>query len=128
MLLNFAGYTPGTTELLPYTEVTTNSAYKDYDYSLLEGYTVYTTLVCENNGGLSFSKSTDGVKISSTPPSTANVQVEVVSLSATEYNTVNSYQGVTDNMRVKWSGFADHIGIETYQVHKINNIAYKNLL
>ena len=88
----------------------------DFPYSVLEGYTVYTTLTCENNAGLTSMKSSNGVRISNQPPSITAVEVEVLPLSNTEYIPSEKYQGVTDSMRIKWSGFTDSIGVETYQV------------
>ncbi|XP_071123054.1 uncharacterized protein [Mytilus edulis] len=110
------GYMPGKTDLLVYTEISSSPAVMEFDYSVLEGYTIYTTLNCENNAGLTYSLSTDGVKISNTPPSISSVQMEVLSLSSTEYNPRDWYLGLTDTMRIKWSGFTDSIGVETYKV------------
>ncbi|XP_076113973.1 uncharacterized protein LOC143082259 [Mytilus galloprovincialis] len=110
------GYAPGKTDLLAYTDRSASPAAMEFDYSVLEGYTIYTTLSCENNAGLTYSLSTDGVKISNTPPSISTVQMEVLSLSSTEYNPRDWYLGLTDTMRIKWSGFTDSIGVETYKV------------
>ena len=112
----FTGYAPGKTDLLVYTDRSASPAAMEFDYSVLEGYTIYTTLSCENNAGLTYSLSTDGVKISNTPPSISTVQMEVLSLSSTEYNPRDWYLGLTDTMRIKWSGFTDSIGVETYKV------------
>ncbi|CAG2222618.1 unnamed protein product [Mytilus edulis] len=68
------GYMPGKTDLLVYTEISSSPAVMEFDYSVLEGYTIYTTLNCENNAGLTYSLSTDGVKISNTPPSISTVK------------------------------------------------------
>ena len=96
--------------------MTTTTAYKDFPYNLLEGRIIYTTLSCENNAGLSFIKSSNGVKVSNTPPSTSTAQIEIVPLSPTEYTLRDGYHGLSDNMRLKWSGFTDTIGIETFDV------------
>ncbi|XP_076085327.1 uncharacterized protein LOC143056126 [Mytilus galloprovincialis] len=110
------GYQPGGNDLLPYTVVTTTTAYKEFPYSLLTGHTIYTTLTCENHAGLSSVMSSDGVKISDQPPSVAAAVVENLPLSMTEYNPRDSYQGVIDNFRLKWTGFDDNIGVERYEV------------
>lgn len=111
------GYKPGSTELLNYTVITTKSGYRDYDYSVLLGHVIYTTLTCENNAGLSSTKSSDGVRISNLPPSTSTAEVEIIPVTSTEYNSREGFQGVTNTMKIKWSGFTDSIGVETYQVN-----------
>ncbi|XP_052067298.1 uncharacterized protein LOC127706680 [Mytilus californianus] len=111
------GYAPGKTDLLVYTEISASPASMEFDYNFLEGYTIYTTLSCENNAGLTYSLSTDGVQISNTPPSISTVEMEVLSLSYTEYNPRDWYLGLTDTLRIKWSGFTDSIGVETYKVN-----------
>ncbi|CAC5370733.1 unnamed protein product [Mytilus coruscus] len=110
------GYQPGGNDLLPYTVVTTTAVYKEFPYSVLTGFIIYTTLTCENNAGLSSVMSSDGVKISDQPPSVAAAVVETLPLSMTEYNTRDSYRGVTDNFRLKWTGFDDNIAVERYKV------------
>lgn len=110
------GYQPGGNDLLPYTVVTTATVYKEFPYSVLSGYTIYTTLTCENHAGLSSVMSSDGVKISNQPPSVAAAVVETLPMSITEYYPRDSYQGVTDNIRLKWTGFVDNIGVERYKV------------
>ncbi|CAG2234222.1 unnamed protein product [Mytilus edulis] len=110
------GYQPGRIELLPYTVITAMSAYKEFPYSVLIGRTIYTTLTCENNAGLISTKSANGVKISNQPPSTASAVVETMPLSMTEYTPQINNQGVTDNIRLKWTGFADDIGVERFKV------------
>ena len=110
------GYKPEGNDLWSYTRVTTTSAYREFPYNVLEGHTIYSTLNCENNAGLSSVKSSDGVKISNQPPSIATAEVEVIPISNTEYNPRYTYLGVTDSFRLKWTGFSDNIGIERYKV------------
>lgn len=112
----FLGYKPGGNDLLPFTAVSTTSNFMDFPSDVLQGRTIYTTLNCENNAGLISVMSSNGVKISSKRPSIENVQVELVPLTTTEYNAQTPYQGVTDNIRLKWSGFTDHVGVVTYLV------------
>ena len=112
----FLGYKPGGNDLLPFTTVSTTSKFMDFPLEVLQGRTIYTTLSCENNAGLISVMSSNGVKISNKRPSIENVQVESVPLTTTEYNAQIPYQGVTDNIRLKWSGFTDHVGVETYLV------------
>ncbi|XP_061176006.1 uncharacterized protein LOC133184957 [Saccostrea echinata] len=59
------GYQPQGTDLqtfekLPYRET---FVVKDFDYSVLENRTIFSTIRCHNRAGLSASKSSDGVKI-----------------------------------------------------------------
>ncbi|XP_063415906.1 uncharacterized protein LOC134697555 [Mytilus trossulus] len=110
------GYQPGGIELLSYTVITTLSAYKEFPYNVLIGRTIYTTLTCENNAGLISTMSANGVRISNQPPSTASAVVETMPLSMTEYTPQINKQGVTDNIRLKWTGFTDDIGVERFKV------------
>ena len=116
LILIFTGYKPGTTDLLEYTVITTTSAYMDFPYNVLTGHVIYTTLSCENNAGLTSVLSSNGVKISNQPPSIDAAEVKVIPLSATEYTPRDMFQGLSDTMRLKWSGFTDKIGVETYKV------------
>jgi hypothetical protein len=88
----------------------------DFPYSVLEGYTIYTSLSCDNNAGLTSTLSSNGVKISNHPPSIAAANVKIVPLAITEYNPIEEFQGVSNAMRMKWSGFTDSIGVEMYKV------------
>nr|XP_034301655.1 uncharacterized protein LOC105322112 [Crassostrea gigas] len=91
-------------------------AFRDFDYSVLQGKTIYSTLRCENNAGLLSSMSSNGVKISHDAPVVTNAVVESMALSVTEYKARTNYQSVTDRIRLKWTGFSDHIGIQQYKV------------
>ncbi|CAC5416612.1 unnamed protein product [Mytilus coruscus] len=79
------------------------------------GRTIYTTLTCENNAGLISTLSADWVKISNQPPSIATAVVETMPLSLTECTPQIKHQGVTDNIRLKWTVFADDIGVERFK-------------
>lgn len=109
----FSGYQPEMTDLLTFTEVIGTTAYKEFDYNILEGHTIYTTISCENNAGLFSILSSNGVRISERPPSIDNAVAEVLSEQATEYNPRSAFQGVKDSLRLKWSGFTDSIGLES---------------
>jgi hypothetical protein len=65
----FSGYQPEMTDLLILTEVIGTTAYKEFDYNILEGHTIYTTISCENNAGLFSILSSNGVRISEHSPS-----------------------------------------------------------
>lgn len=112
----FSGYQPEMTDLLTFTEVTGTTAYKEFDFNVLEGHTIYSTISCENNAGLFSILSSNGVRISERPPTIDNAVAEVLSEQATEYHTRSAFQGVKDSLRLKWSGFTDNIGLESYLV------------
>ena len=116
LFISLLGYKPEGNDLLPFTVVTADRASMEFSYNLLLGYTIYTTLSCENKAGLTSVMSSNGIKISNKRPSNETAQLELISLSATEYNPRDTYQGITNNVRLKWSGFTDDIGIDTYMV------------
>ena len=101
---------------MPFTVVTTTTAFKEFPYSVLQGHTIYTTLKCENKAGLTSVMSSNGVQISNDKPSTATAEVKLLSIPATENTPRDSYQGVTNNIRLRWTGYTDDIGVETYMV------------
>lgn len=91
-------------------------AFKDFDASILQGKTVYSTIQCENKAGLLASASSDGVTIYDQPPSMASAVVRTLPLSVTEYPALDFYQSVTNNLRIVWSGVEDKIGVQQYKV------------
>lgn len=93
-----------------------SSAYKDFNSSVLEGQTIYSTIRCHNRAGLFSSKSSDGVKISVRHPSIRNAKIAVIPLSITEYQAWSHYQSKIQNVRIQWSGFDDYTGINQFKV------------
>ncbi|XP_052707847.1 uncharacterized protein LOC128183063 isoform X2 [Crassostrea angulata] len=91
-------------------------ASKDFDYSVLESKTIYSTVRCHNRAGLFSSKSSDGVKISVLPPSITNAKVTAIPLSITEYKAGFHYQSNVNNVRIQWFGFEDYTGIEQFKI------------
>jgi len=85
-------------------------------YDEVEGKIVYSSIRCENNAGLQNVKSSDGVIISRNAPDISNVDLRYIDLSETEYNAFLGFQSVTNQIRLKWTGFTDLIGIEGYTV------------
>ncbi|XP_063400004.1 uncharacterized protein LOC134684633 [Mytilus trossulus] len=75
---------------------------------------VHVTLRCRSKAGLMSSKSTNGVKISNLPPNTTTAEVEILPHTLTEYNPRHHYQGDTSYVRVKWTGFEDMTGVDSY--------------
>ncbi|CAG2242538.1 unnamed protein product [Mytilus edulis] len=93
---------------------------KVFDHTLLSSRTVYVTLRCHNNAGLHSLRSTDGVTISNSPPSTKNAQLEILNLPVSEYPNKPHFQGNVTTMKFKWSGFEDFSGLDSYIVHVEN--------
>lgn len=88
----------------------------EFDYSDLEGLTVYTSVKCYNKMGLGNTTSSDGVRISNKSPSITSAVVSPFYLSSSEYISKDGFQSVTDVVRLKWQGFTDSIGIDNYLV------------
>ncbi|KAK3101031.1 hypothetical protein FSP39_000383, partial [Pinctada imbricata] len=105
-------------ELQVFTKVPSGSffAYRDLDYSLLRGQVIFTTVRCRNRGGLFTSMSSNGVRITDVSPSIEHVVVTPLPQSITEYRPQDNYQSNTTDIRIKWSGFTDDIGIDLYQI------------
>lgn len=118
MLSSTAGTQPNQVDIQAFENVPVSDylAFRDFDYSVLQGKTIYSTLRCENNAGLLSYMSSNGVKISHDAPVVTSAVVESMPLSVTEYKARTNYQSVTDRIRLKWTGFNDHIGIQQYKV------------
>ncbi|XP_063399976.1 uncharacterized protein LOC134684607 [Mytilus trossulus] len=110
------GYQPGGSDLHPWTTTTVKSVSMEFDYSDLEGLTVYTSVKCYNKMGLGNTTSSDGVRISNKSPSTTSAVVSPFYLSSSEYISKDGFQSVTDVVRLKWQGFTDSIGIDNYLI------------
>ncbi|XP_055997828.1 uncharacterized protein LOC125647098 [Ostrea edulis] len=95
--------------------------FKDFDASILQGKTVYSTIQCENKAGLLASASSDGVTIYDQPPSMASAVVRTLPLSVTEYPALDFYQSVTNNLRIVWSGVEDRTGVQQYKISVKSN-------
>ncbi|CAC5414424.1 unnamed protein product [Mytilus coruscus] len=110
------GYQPGGSDLHPWTTTTAKSVSMEFDYSDLEGLTVYTSVKCQNMMGLANTTSSDGVRISNKSPSITSAVVSPFYLSSSEYISKDGFQSVTDVVRLKWQGFTDSIGIDNYLI------------
>jgi len=86
---------------------------------------VHVTLKCRNKAGLQSTLSSNGVKISNFPPQTTSAEVEILPHSMTEYNCRDHYQGDITKLRVKWTGFTDMAGLDSYMV-RINALIYSH--
>lgn len=121
----YLGYQPQGIELQSFIRVAEHQekAYQEFDYSLLENRTIFSSIRCHNKAGLSSTKSSNGVKISNRPPSTKHATVEAMPMSVTEYAGRGHYQSVANNLRLMWSGFEDFVGIEQYRVSEQSHIS-----
>nr|XP_034314147.1 uncharacterized protein LOC105348718 isoform X1 [Crassostrea gigas] len=117
------GYQPKGTEVQRFERITISDgrAYKDFDASVLQGKTVYSTLQCQNKAGLISSLSSDGVIIYDQPPSMASAVIRTLPLSLTEYPALDYYQSVTNNLKIVWSGVEDKIGVQQYKLSVSSN-------
>lgn len=113
----FIGYQPKGIEVQGFERINIDSrrTYKDFDASVLQGKTVYSTLQCQNKAGLISSLSSDGVIIYDQPPSMASAVIRTLPLSLTEYPALDYYQSVTNNLKIVWSGVEDKIGVQQYK-------------
>lgn len=113
----FIGYQPKGIEVQSFERINIDSrrTYKDFDASVLQGKTVYSTLQCQNKAGLISSLSSDGVTIYDQPPSMASAVIRTLPLSLTEYPALDYYQSVTNNLKIVWSGVEDKIGVQQYK-------------
>ncbi|XP_063408929.1 uncharacterized protein LOC134692410 [Mytilus trossulus] len=93
-----------------------SSASKVFDHSLISSKTVYVTLRCQNKAGLHSKKSSNGVTISDSPPSIQNVQVQILDQPITEYKSQSNFHGNTSTVRLKWMGFEDKSGLDSFLV------------
>ncbi|CAG2254534.1 unnamed protein product [Mytilus edulis] len=93
---------------------------------------IHVTLRCKNEAGLQSSKSSNGVKISSLPPNTTSAEVQILPHTLTEYNPRYHYQGDTSSIRVKWTGFEDLSGLDSYlltlQSHDKSTLISKSII
>jgi hypothetical protein len=114
----FPGYQPKGNEVQVFERIKIDDrkAFKDFDPSILQGKTIYSTIQCANKAGLLASASSDGVTIYDKPPSMDSAVVRTMPLSVTEYPALDYYQSVTNNLRIVWSGVEDKTGVQQYKV------------
>ena len=125
-VLYFTGYQPYGNELQSFEKLPNylKLITKVFNYELLFMRTIHVTIRCKNNAGLQTSLSSDGVVVSDRPPSAKNAQLEIISLSKSEYNARNNYQTNNHTARLKWTGFMDIIGLDSYLVRYISSFKY----
>ncbi|XP_061181037.1 uncharacterized protein LOC133189652 [Saccostrea echinata] len=117
------GYQPKGIEVQSFEKIKIDDrkAYKDFDPSLLQGKTVYSTIQCQNKAGLLFSLSSNGVTIFDQPPSMASAVIQTRPLSVTEYPAMDYYQSIDNSLRIVWSGVVDKIGVQQYKISVNSN-------
>ncbi|VDI63397.1 Hypothetical predicted protein, partial [Mytilus galloprovincialis] len=110
------GYQPFGNEIQTFRELVQglNRVSKVFPSSQISMQMVHVTLRCKSKAGLMSSKSSNGVKISNLPPNTTTAEVEILPHTLTEYNPRHHYQGDTSYVRVKWTGFEDLTGVDSY--------------
>ena len=121
----FLGYQPYGNEIqtfqkLPYGRKLISKIFPSHQISM---QMVHITLKCRNKAGLQSTLSSNGVKISNLPPQTTSAEVEILPHSMTEYNCRDHYQGDITKLRVKWTGFTDMAGLDSYMV-RINVFSF----
>ena len=85
------------------------AATSNLSHALQHGMTVYSTVVCSNNGGLVSSRSSDGVTILYDPPTSGNAYLSISSPTLTAYTPRLGYVP-TAAMTPRWEGFAESAG------------------
>ncbi|XP_078597675.1 uncharacterized protein LOC144873854 [Branchiostoma floridae x Branchiostoma japonicum] len=91
------------------------SACIDSSGFIAHGAKVYVIVRCHNNAGQSATASSDGVVLTSVPPSIEHAYVTVVIEPVTQYAPRNHYQYSPDRLHIAWGGFVDPSGIQYYE-------------
>ncbi|KAL3873929.1 hypothetical protein ACJMK2_037006, partial [Sinanodonta woodiana] len=80
------------------------------------GLTVYNTIRCKNNAGLTTTHSSDGVRITQSTLLAPGVSIEVLGASKTEYPVQDSFFSDPTSVRLRWTGFQEDTGIVSFLV------------
>ncbi|CAH1250566.1 Hypp8875 [Branchiostoma lanceolatum] len=91
------------------------SACIDSSGFIAHGAKVYVIVRCHNHAGQSATASSDGVVLTSVPPSIEHAYVTVVIEPVTQYAPRNHYQYSPDKLHIAWGGFEDPSGISYYE-------------
>jgi len=91
------------------------SACIDSSGFIAHGAKVYVIVRCHNHAGQSATASSDGVVLTSVPPSIEHAYVTVVIEPVTQYAPRNHYQYSPDKLHIAWGGFVDPSGIQYYE-------------
>ncbi|XP_035676208.1 uncharacterized protein LOC118415608 [Branchiostoma floridae] len=91
------------------------SACIDSSGFIAHGAKVYVIVRCHNHAGQSATASSDGVVLTSVPPSIEHAYVTVVVEPVTQYAPRNHYQYSPDRLHIAWGGFVDPSGIQYYE-------------
>ncbi|CAH1250571.1 Hypp8876 [Branchiostoma lanceolatum] len=82
---------------------------------IAHGTKIYVIVRCHNHAGQSATASSDGVVLTSVPPSIEHAYVTVVIEPVTQYAPRNHYQYSPDKLHIAWGGFEDPSGISYYE-------------
>ncbi|CAH1258773.1 Hypp2075 [Branchiostoma lanceolatum] len=115
------GLSPGSGELQAFVRLpSTLHAVSDLGRNVTHGQTVYPTVRCTNQAGVSSHVTSDGVTIVLQAPESDRAVVETVTSSSSYYPIRGQHQAATDVVHVTWSGFFDESGIHHYQVRMLS--------
>ncbi|KAK3612517.1 hypothetical protein CHS0354_024489 [Potamilus streckersoni] len=78
--------------------------------------TMFVTVRCENGARLVSSRSSDGVHVFRSLPSADSLEISVMGTSKSVYIPRDYFHADESDVRVRWSGFKDDIGIEMCEV------------
>eukprot|EP00058_Branchiostoma_floridae_P022359 XP_002607849.1 hypothetical protein BRAFLDRAFT_117284 [Branchiostoma floridae] len=82
---------------------------------IAHGTKIYVIVRCHNHAGQSATASSDGVVLTSVPPSIEHAYVTVVIEPVTQYAPRNHYQYSPDRLHIAWGGFEDPSGINYFE-------------
>ncbi|XP_019633113.1 PREDICTED: uncharacterized protein LOC109476570 [Branchiostoma belcheri] len=91
------------------------SACIDSQSFIAHGTRIFVIVRCHNHAGQSATASSDGVVLTSVPPSIEHAYVTVVIEPVTQYAPRNHYQYSPDKLHIAWGGFEDPSGIYYYE-------------
>ncbi|KAK3589062.1 hypothetical protein CHS0354_008712 [Potamilus streckersoni] len=97
-------------------DVQKTSSLRDYTDVHFIGLTVYNTIRCKNNAGLTTTYSSDGVYITQSVLPAPGVSIEVLGASKTEYPVQDSFFSDPTSVRLRWTGFQEGTGIGSFLV------------
>ncbi|KAK3589056.1 hypothetical protein CHS0354_008706 [Potamilus streckersoni] len=97
-------------------DVQKTSSLRDFTDGHLIGLTVYNTIRCKNNAGLTTTHTSDGVYITQSVLPAPGVSIEVLGASKTEYPVQDSFFSDPTSVRLRWTGFQEGTGIGSFLV------------
>ncbi|KAL3843250.1 hypothetical protein ACJMK2_021192 [Sinanodonta woodiana] len=112
------GTAPGENDLQNFTkaEQGTWTFTQQFQMSDVGDKTIYVNVRCENGADLVSSRSSDGVHVFRSAPSADSLEINVMGTSNSVYIPHNYFHADVSDVRIRWSGFKDDIGIEMCEV------------